>query len=102
MKFELREGTYVIMPKNVLHRMTDVYAMGRNERYGISLECISQDYYDDNDFVQNLRSRSLNHNNIVRTLNDLDKNRLKYYKSLDCKRRRGSYPCTLKTQSSRR
>lgn len=101
MKFNLQKGTFKIMPKHAMHLITDLYCIGRNERYGISLECMVQDYEDDS-FAQNLRSRSLNHNNIVRTLNDLDKNRLKYYKSLDCKRRRGSYPYTLKTQSSRR
>lgn len=101
MKFELQEGTYRIMPKRTVHVITDLYSTGRNQRYDISLECRDQDYEDDN-FVQNLRSRSLNHNNIVPTMEDLGRNRLKYYKSLECKRRRTSNPYTLKVQCERR
>lgn len=100
MKFELREGTFRVMPKHTIHLITDLYCIGRNERYGISLECMTQDYEDDN-FVQNLRSRSLNHNNITPTIEDLGYD-YKYYRSLECKRRKTSNSYTLKAQCERR
>ncbi|HAU85574.1 MAG TPA: hypothetical protein DCW90_08745 [Lachnospiraceae bacterium] len=77
MKFELREGTFEVMQKRAMRVVKDLYTNARNERYSISFECMSQDYADDH-FVQNLRSRSLNHNNITLTIEDRGYNRFYY------------------------
>lgn len=84
MKFELREGSYEIKPRSTMHLIRELYAIGPNEKYCISLECKSEDYEDDN-FVQNLRSRSLNCINIIPDIQDKSNTRLKYYKSLSGK-----------------
>ena len=96
MKHELREGSYEIKPRSTMHLIRELYAIGPNERYCISLECKSEDYEDDN-FVQNLRSRSLNHNNIIEDIPERSNVRLKYYKSLDYKNRKRKSSIRIKS-----
>ena len=86
MKHELREGAFVIKPKSTYHLMRTIYENSLGDTNMILLENkVEENYDEDNYFVQNLRSRSLNHNNIILTIDDRGCKRLRIFKTLHFK-----------------
>lgn len=71
MKHELRKGAFIIKPRSTCHLLQTIYENSLADTNMILLENKAEDYDDDNFcFVENLRSRSLNHANITLTIED--------------------------------
>lgn len=86
MKHELREGAFVIKPRSTCHLLQTIYENSLADTNMILLENKAEDYDDDNFcFVENLRSRSLNHANITLTIEDRGYNHRIIFKSLHSK-----------------
>ena len=86
MKHELREGAFVIKQRSTYHILKTIYENSIADTNMILLENKAEDYDDDNFcFVENLRSRSLNHANITLTIEDRGYNHRIIFKSLHSK-----------------
>lgn len=86
MKHELREGAFIIKPRSTYHLLRTVYENSIASTNVILLESkVEENYDEDNYFVQSLRSRSLNHNNIILTIGDRGCRRLRQFKTLHYK-----------------
>lgn len=86
MKHELREGAFVIKPRSTCHLLQTIYENSLADTNMILLKNKAEDYDDDNFcFVENLRSRSLNHANITLTIEDRGYNHRIIFKSLHSK-----------------
>lgn len=86
MKHELRKGAFIIKPRSTCHLLQTIYENSLADTNMILLENKAEDYDDDNFcFVENLRSRSLNHANITLTIEDRGYNHRIIFKSLHSK-----------------
>lgn len=86
MKHELRKGAFVIKQRSTYHILKTIYENSIADTNMILLENKAEDYDDDNFcFVENLRSRSLNHANITLTIEDRGYNHRIIFKSLHSK-----------------
>lgn len=86
MKHELRKGAFIIKPRSTCHLLQTIYENSLADTNMILLENKAEDYDDDNFcFVENLRSRSLNHANITLTIKDRGYNHRIIFKSLHSK-----------------
>lgn len=86
MKHELRKGAFVIKQRSTYHILKTIYENSIADTNMILLENKAEDYDDDNFcFIENLRSRSLNHANITLTIEDRGYNHRIIFKSLHSK-----------------
>lgn len=85
MKHELRKGAFIIKQRSTYHILKTIYENSIADTNMILLENKAEDYDDNFCFVENLRSRSLNHANITLTIEDRGYNHRIIFKSLHSK-----------------